>query len=87
VVCRRALFYHLVVDEGPENGIQELRIIDPRCIRKIREVTRKRHEETRWTSIEVQREYYAFNPMGFVQPNAGVAVGGSGDAAIQQRQR
>ncbi len=63
------LYYHLVVDETePESGIQELRIIDPRCIRKVREVTRKRHDETQMDLIEVQREYFVFNPMGFVAP-------------------
>lgn len=70
------LFYHLVVDEqNPSNGIQELRIIDPRCIRKVREVVRKRHEETQMDLIEVQREYFVFNPMGFVQPNVGQNMG------------
>jgi hypothetical protein len=63
------LYYHLVVDESnPTEGIQELRLIDPRCIRKVREVVRKRHPETQMDIVEVQREYYAFNPMGFVQP-------------------
>jgi hypothetical protein len=64
------LFYHLLADEEqPEKGIQELRIVDPRCIKKIREVTRKRHDETQADIIEVVNEYYAFNPMGYVQPN------------------
>jgi hypothetical protein len=77
------LFYHLVVDEqNPSDGIQELRIIDPRCIRKIREVVRKRHQETQMDLIEVQREYYAFNPMGFAQPTMGVQNGNQ--AAINQ---
>lgn len=63
------LYYHLIVDEEvPENGIQELRIIDPRTIKKVREVTRKRHEATQMDLIEVQREYFVFNPMGFVAP-------------------
>jgi len=64
------LYYHLVVDEdAPENGIQEMRLIDPRCIRKIREVVRKRHEETAMDIIEVQREYFTYNPMGFASPS------------------
>jgi len=63
------LYYHLVVDEEkPDNGILELRIVDPRTIRKVREVQRKRHEETQMDILEVQREYFVYNPMGFVAP-------------------
>ena len=66
------LYYHLIVDETtPEDGIQELRLVDPRCIRKVREVTRKRHEPTQTDIVEVQQQYYAYNPMGFVQPTLG----------------
>lgn len=63
------IYYHLIVDEkDPEAGIQELRIVDPRCIRKVREVSRKRHDETQMDLVEVQREYFVYNPMGFVAP-------------------
>jgi hypothetical protein len=63
------LYYHLIVDEvEPDKGIQELRIIDPRTIRKIREIERKRHEETQMDILEVRGEYYVYNPMGFVTP-------------------
>lgn len=64
------LFLHCVVDDTDiKAGIQELRIVDPRCIRKIREVARKRHEETQFDIVEVVREYYVYNPMGFVSPS------------------
>lgn len=79
------LFYHIVVDEAnPESGIQELRLVDPRCIRKIREVVRKRHEETQTDIVEVTNEYYAYNPMGFVSPNAQqFATGGTSTSMLQ----
>ena len=78
------LYYHLVVDElKPEDGIQELRIIDPRCIRKIREVTRKRHQETQMDIIEVQRQYYVFNPMGFVSPSTQTGQSGASASMLQ----
>jgi hypothetical protein len=63
------LYYHLIVDEEkPENGIQEMRLIDPRMIRKVREIERKRHQETQIDLIEVKREYFLYNPMGFIAP-------------------
>jgi len=79
------IYYYMIVDEeAPEDGILDLRIIDPRCIRKIREVTRKRHEETGLDIVEVQREYYAYNPMGFIAPSlAGGA--GQGQTASQMQ--
>jgi hypothetical protein len=78
------LFYHLLVDEKhPENGIQELRLIDPRTIRKVREVARKRHEESQADIIEVVREYYVFNPMGFTAPNTGGGQIGTTSSMLQ----
>jgi hypothetical protein len=78
------LYYHLVVDEvDPEEGIQEVRIIDPRCIRKVREVTRKRHQETQMDIIEVQREYFVFNPMGFVSPSTQGGQSGPSASMLQ----
>ena len=78
------LYYHLVVDEEhPENGIQELRVIDPRCIRKVREITRKRHEATQMDLVEVQREYFVFNPMGFVSPSTQTGQSGASASMLQ----
>jgi len=78
------LYYHLIVDEAaPTDGIKELRIIDPRTIRKVREVTRKRHEETQMDLVEVQREYFVFNPMGFVAPQVGTGYGGASASMLQ----
>ena len=69
------LYFHLLVDEQkPENGVQELRLVDPRTIRKIREVQRKRHQESQADIIETVREFYAFNPMGFIGPNTSGGV-------------
>ncbi len=63
------LFYHTLVSEDhPEEGIKELRTIDPRCIRRVRELERKRHDETQFDIVEEVREYYVYNPMGFVAP-------------------
>lgn len=63
------IYFHCVADESnPKAGIQELRLVDPRTIRKVREVARKRHQEGQFDIVEVVREYYVYNPMGFVSP-------------------
>jgi hypothetical protein len=63
------LYLHVMVDESsPKSGVQELRIVDPRTIRKVREVARKNHQESQTNIVEVVREYYVYNPMGFVAP-------------------
>lgn len=67
------LFYHAVIDEEqPELGIQELRAIDPRKIKKVREVKRVKVEgpaqgaqQTLATVQKTANEYYIFNERGF----------------------
>lgn len=62
------LYYHAVVDEKrPQNGIIEMRYIDPRSIKKIREVTKEKDPKTGVTIEKVVNEYYMFNPMGFLK--------------------
>jgi len=71
------IYYYCIVDsERPEDGILELRVIDPRCIKKIREVARKRHQETQADIVEVQKEYYIYNPLGWNAQNPGTSQGG-----------
>jgi hypothetical protein len=78
------LYYHCLVDEtNPQEGIQELRVVDPRTIRKVREVTRKRQMETQMDLVEVQREYYVYNPMGFVAPSGVSGTTGSTSSMLQ----
>jgi len=59
------MYYHAIIDkEKPEEGIQELRYIDPRKIKKIREVKK----ETGKNNIPVQKthkEYFAYSPRGY----------------------
>jgi hypothetical protein len=78
------LYYHLIVDEAkPENGIQEMRPIDPRMIRKVREIERKRHQETQMDLIEVKREYFVYNPMGFIAPTNQAGISGTPASMMQ----
>lgn len=56
------LYYHIIVDrEEPQKGIRELRYIDPRKMRKIREVKKQKDERTGVEVMNVVNEYYIYN--------------------------
>ena len=59
------LYYHVVVNEkSPKQGIQELRFIDPRKIRKVREIKKDRDVKTGAPIIKSMAEYYVYNDRG-----------------------
>lgn len=67
------LYYHIIIDDQKiEDGIKELRYIDPRKIRKVREITKKRDKsDPNATTVQkTNAEYYIFNEKGF-QARAG----------------
>jgi hypothetical protein len=56
------LFYNILIDkENPVAGIKELRYIDPRKLRKVREIKKKKDERTGAEIIDVYNEYYIYN--------------------------
>ena len=65
------LYYHVIVDEKKQKeGIKEVRYIDPRKIRKIKEISKKRigsgaSNVGDATVSKVVNEYYIFNEKGF----------------------
>lgn len=65
------LYYHIMIDEKtPRDGIKEVRKIDPRKIKKVRE--RKTETDER-TKVKVERgynEYYLYNPKGISSTNS-----------------
>ena len=68
------LYYHVVVDEkDPKAGIKEVRYIDPRKIRKVREISRKRVDASASTGdasmTKTVNEYFIFNDKGFSYGN------------------
>lgn len=68
------LFYHLVIDETqPQLGLRELKYIDPRRIRKIREIQKMRDPGTGIEIIKKQIEYYLYNEKGMI--GAGTNLG------------
>ena len=59
------IYYHIVVNEkNPKEGIKELRYIDPRKIRKVREVKKDRDPKTGASVISSIAEYYVYNDRG-----------------------
>lgn len=65
------LKYHAVIDEkNIKAGIQELRYIDPRKLRKIREVESKKDAAADAVLKKTKNEYYIYNDKGFNAKNA-----------------
>lgn len=65
------LYYHVVIDtNNPQDGIKELRYVDPRKIRKIREVSKRKARGADVASssaviTKTENEYYIYNDKGF----------------------
>jgi len=69
------VYYHKVIDrESPRTGITELRYIDPRKIKKVREVRKKRPDGPTphgLTIVDEFEEYYLFNEKGIAGTTSG----------------
>jgi hypothetical protein len=60
------MYYHVIIDvTKPNDGIKEMRYIDPRKLRKIREVKRKRDSKSQVTQTQTVQEYFIYNEKGF----------------------
>jgi hypothetical protein len=56
------LFYHIIIDEAnPTQGIKALRYIDPRKIRKVREIKKDKDTGTSVDVVQTVNEYYIYN--------------------------
>jgi hypothetical protein len=59
------IYYHVIVNENnPKEGIKELRYIDPRKIRKVREIHKTKDPKTGADIIKSTAEYYVYNDKG-----------------------
>ena len=69
------IYYHKIIDrESPVKGITELRYIDPRKIKKIREIRKKRPDGPTpygLTVIDEFEEYYIYNEKGVSNTTSG----------------
>lgn len=60
------IYYQVLIDpKNPRGGITSLKYLDPRKIRKIREVRRKRDFQTGAETVTVIREYFVYADTGF----------------------
>jgi len=60
------LFYHVIIDpQDVESGIKELRYIDPRKIKKLREQKKERIAGTQVTVTRTKNEYFLYSEKGF----------------------
>ena len=68
------LFYHKVISKkNPKAGVQELRYIDPRKIRKVRQIQKDVKSNTGVDLIKKVEEYYLYNEKGLA--NYGTSEG------------
>ena len=59
------IYYQVIVnDKNPKDGVQELRYIDPRKIRKVREIQKERDPKPGAQIIKSIAEYYVYNDRG-----------------------
>jgi hypothetical protein len=66
------LNYHVMIDkENLKEGIQEIRYVDPRKLRLVREIDRKAKDEYSGIPLKkVKSEYYLYSESGFGAPKA-----------------
>lgn len=76
------LYYHVIIDENDlKAGIKELRYVDPRKIRKVREIAKKRvpgGDMSAGIIPKIQNEYYIYNEKGFNYGNKAVGPSTTG---------
>jgi hypothetical protein len=77
------IFFHAIIDEkNPTLGIQELRYIDPRRIRKVREVQKAKDPKTGAEIIRATNEYYVYNERGVIGAYSNLGLRISPDSII-----
>lgn len=67
------IYYHMMINENrPRDGLQELRYIDPRRIRKVREAMRKDPQAASrpLPIVPAYNEYYLYSPGNVANPMA-----------------
>lgn len=69
------LYYHVIVNENTKDGIKELRYIDPRKIRKVREIKKtpiqgRPGQQSDAAMTKTVSEYYVYSEKGFSSKSA-----------------
>jgi hypothetical protein len=72
------IYFHKVIDpKSPRKGLTEIRYIDPRKIKKVREVTKKRDIKGKGVEmVEATAEWFVYNEKGIsaANTNAGLKI-------------
>jgi len=77
------MFYHVIIDEKRAGeGILELRYIDPRRIRKIREIQKTKDPRTTIDIIKKINEYYLYNERGIIGAHSNLGAKIAVDAIV-----
>ena len=77
------MFYHVIIDEkSPTKGIQEIRYIDPRRIRKIREIQKTKDVNSGMEIIKSMKEYYLYNERGMIGAHSNLGTKIAVDAIV-----
>ena len=78
------IYFHIIIDESDTKaGVKELRYIDPRKIRKVKEIQKKSANKNAVLS-QIKNEYFIFNDKGFnnkktvVDMQPGISTGKGG---------
>ena len=78
------IYFHIIVNEkNPKEGIQELRYIDPRKIRKVREVQKGKDIKTNADIIKSLAEYYVYNDKITTTNNYSAGSAGSVNSGLK----
>ena len=77
------MYYHVIIDEKRAGeGIIELRYIDPRRIRKIREIQKTKDPRTTIDVIKKINEYYLYNERGIIGAHSNLGAKIAVDAIV-----
>jgi len=69
------IYYHKIIDKNsPRKGIKELRYIDPRKIKKVREQRKELDKKTGAEMVKAVEDFYLYNDKGWEQ-NVGTSSG------------
>jgi hypothetical protein len=72
------IYFHKVIDTAkPKEGITDIRFIDPRKIKKVREIFKEKDEKSGVEFIKKIEEYFVYNERGIVLDKAQTASPGS----------
>ena len=69
------IYYHKIIDtKSPRKGIKELRYIDPRKIKKVRETRKETNQKFGMEMVKAVENFYLYNDKGWEQ-NTGTSSG------------